>query len=194
MEMPRSPFQHFSEVFALACQKVPKDANAMVVSSVNGDGRPSSRVVLLKEFDERGFVFYTNLTSRKGQEILAKPYVSLNFHWHELEQQVRIEGSVEQVTSAEADAYFATRPRLSQLGAWASLQSQPLASREVLETRVQECEKRYENQPVPRPPHWSGLRVVPDRIEFWIGRPNRLHDRFVYARPAGIWEIERLYP
>jgi len=165
-----------------------------VVSSVDATGRPHSRVVLLKGFDARGFVFYTNFLSQKGQQLLAQPFASLNFFWRELDQQVRIEGSVERVRDGEADAYFATRPRLSQLGAWASQQSQALSSREELEARLVYFEALYENQPVPRPPHWSGLRVRPDRFEFWEGRPSRLHDRWTYLRQEEGWKTQRLYP
>jgi pyridoxamine 5'-phosphate oxidase len=189
------PLKRFSSLYADALQKQPRDPNAMVVASVGPDGRPSARVVLLKDFDERGFVFYTNFESRKGSELLHHPWAALCFYWTILEQQVRIEGKVETVSPAEADAYFATRPRLSQLGAWASHQSRPLSSREELEQRLAELEKKYANQPVPRPPHWSGFRVVPDAIEFWVNRPNRLHDRTLYRRQVdGTWTEQLLNP
>jgi pyridoxamine 5'-phosphate oxidase len=194
VQPPENPFERFAAIFAEARRVIPVDPNAMVVSSVGPDGRPSSRVVLMKDFDERGFVFFTNLESRKGRELLQHPWAAICFHWPVLEQQVRIEGRVERVSDAEADAYFQSRPRGSQLGAWASLQSQPLPSRELLEQRVADITRQYEGQPVPRPPHWSGLRVVPDRIEFWHGRPSRLHDRCVYLREGEGWKTDLLYP
>lgn len=190
----RNPFAHFAAVFAEATRLHPRDPNAMVVASVGEDGRPSARVVLLKDFDARGFVFYTNQQSRKGQELLAHPFSALCFYWQELDQQVRIEGAVERVTPAEADAYFASRARLSQLGAWASDQSRPLPSRELLEKRMAELEERYRDQPIPRPPHWSGFRVVPDRFEFWVNRENRLHERTSYVRAGDGWKVSLLYP
>ena len=168
----------------------------MVLATVGDDGRPSSRVVLLKGVDEDGFVFYTNLESRKGRELLARPGVALLFWWHPLESQVRVEGAAQRVGDEEADAYFASRPRGSQLGAWASEQSRPLKSREELEARLAELTERFEGMPVPRPPHWSGLRVRPLSIEFWKNRANRLHERHLYTRsaPGAPWSFALLNP
>ncbi|MFM2152876.1 MAG: pyridoxamine 5-phosphate oxidase [Pseudomonadota bacterium] len=188
------PFERFSHVFARAKEADPKDFNAMCLSTVDDDGRPSSRFVLLKEFDARGFVFYTNLESRKGRQLRAHPDVALAFYWGALEEQVRIEGVAEPVTDTEADAYFGTRPRGSQLGAWASTQSSMLASRSELEERLAEAERRFEGRDVSRPPHWSGRRVVPRRIEFWVGMPSRLHHRTQYDRTADGWSRRILAP
>lgn len=191
------PFARFGQLLSEAKSRVTgRDFNAMVVASVDAAGNPSARVVLLKEFDARGFVFYTNLHSRKGLELAAQKKAALVLHWPELGVQVRAEGDVEQVTDAEADAYFASRPRLSQVGAWASQQSAPLASREQLLQRVAELEQRYAGQPVPRPPHWGGLRLVPRAVEFWQDVPNRLHVRELYARPApgAPWTVQLLNP
>ncbi len=188
------PFNRFASLYEEARRAIPVDPNAMMLASVGADGQPSLRVVLLKDFDARGFVFYTNLESRKGQELLAHPKAALCIHWQPLERQVRIEGDVERVTDAEADSYFTSRPRGSQVGAWASLQSQVLPSRELLEERARDVEQRYAGQDVPRPPHWSGLREVPRRIEFWLARTSRLHVREVYTREGEGWRKELLYP
>ena len=190
------PFQQFAEWFREAEAAVPVDPNAMVLSTVGSDARPSSRVVLLKGFDHQGFVFYGNLDSRKFRELRGNPWAALNFHWKPLERQVRIEGPATQVSDAEADAYFVTRPRGSQIGAWASRQSEPLASRAVLEAAVREVEARYAGREVPRPAHWSGFRLSPERIEFWRSGEFRLHDREVFRRPGpnAPWTVERLYP
>ncbi|HET7552038.1 MAG TPA: pyridoxamine 5'-phosphate oxidase [Gemmatimonadaceae bacterium] len=170
------------------------EPTAMMLATVGDDGQPSLRVVLLKSVDERGFVFYTNYESRKGRELLAHPKAALCFHWQPLERQVRIEGEAEPVAPEEADAYFATRARLSQIGAWASNQSRPLANDDELDARVREMEKRFAGGAVPRPPHWSGFRVVPRRIEFWRNRAFRLHERLVYEREEKNWRVTRLYP
>ncbi|NTX15422.1 pyridoxamine 5'-phosphate oxidase [Myxococcus sp. CA056] len=194
MLIPPDPIQRFSDLFERAKQAIPVDPNAVVVATVGADGRPSARVVLLKDFDSRGFVFFTNHESRKGRELLAHPFAALCFYWQPLEEQVRVEGRVEIVSDEEADAYFKSRARGSQVGAWASLQSQRLGSRDELETRVEDVEKRYAGAEVPRPPHWSGFRVVPDRIEFWHSRQSRLHDRHVYLREPDGWHAQMLYP
>jgi len=190
------PFEQFAEWFREAEAAVPVDPNSMVLSTVGPEGRPSSRVVLLKGFDRDGFVFYGNLESRKFRELRANPWAALNFHWKPLERQVRIEGRVTQVSDQEADAYFATRPRGSQIGAWASRQSEPLASRAVLEAAVREVEARHAGREIPRPPDWSGFRLDPDRIEFWKSGEFRLHDRQVFRRTSRDmpWTVERLYP
>lgn len=189
-----NPFSRFREVFAEAEATGVTDPNAMILSTVDTEGRPSSRAVLLKGFDERGFVFYTNLESRKGREILARPDVCLIFYWRELDHQVRIEGRAEQVSDAEADAYFATRPRGSQLGAWASRQSRPMKGRGELLAAVAKYQARFLFK-VPRPPHWSGFRVVPSAFEFWVAGKFRLHDRTVYERSVdGGWTSHRLFP
>ncbi len=169
------------------------EPDAMVLSTVDADGRPSGRYVLLKAVDQRGFVFYTNLGSRKARALSANPLAALCFYWPP-ERQVRVEGRVEAVSDAEADAYFATRPRPFQVGAWASSQSEALASRRVLDDRVRDAELRFAHGPVPRPPFWSGYRVVPDAIEFWTRDPARLHVRERYERDATGWTVTTLYP
>jgi pyridoxamine 5'-phosphate oxidase len=190
------PFQRFAAWYAEAVAAIAEDPNAMVLSTVGADGTPSARVVLMKGFDARGFVFYTNLESRKGRELRAHPAAALTFDFRPLHRQVRIEGRAEPVSAAEADAYFATRHRASQLGAWASTQSAPLPSRATLESRVAEVEARYRGQDVPRPPHWSGFCLVPSQMEFWTARENRLHLRELYSRktPDGRWTVQLLYP
>ncbi|MEM7582153.1 MAG: pyridoxamine 5'-phosphate oxidase [Acidobacteriota bacterium] len=190
----RDPIEWFRELFDRAVATGMDDPNAMVLSSVDADGAPSSRVVLLKAFDASGFVFYTNTESRKGREILANPKVCLNFYWRELERQVRIRGQAEPVRPEEANAYFATRSRTSRLGAWASQQSRPLASRAELMERVAHYDDESRNVEVPRPPHWSGFRVVPDSIELWAAGEFRLHDRQVFEKRDGEWVVKRLYP
>lgn len=190
---PGDPLSIFATAFAAAQQREPFEANAMVLSTV-ADGRPRSRVVLLKDLEGGAFVFHTNYTSAKGLEMTTTPFVALNFHWPKGAEQVRVEGSVEKADAAESDAYFASRPRLSQLGAWASDQSRPLDARETFEARLAEVARRFEGRDVERPPHWGGFRVTPTRIEFWYGRENRLHDRFAYAPGASGWACQRLFP
>jgi len=180
------PIEIFKELFERARQSC-VEPDAMVLATVDSDGQPSARYVLLKAFDARGFVFYTNLESRKAQALAANPRASLCFYWPQIEKQVRIEGRVERVTDGEADAYFATRPREFQLGAWASAQSAPLESRAWLEERVDGARARFETGSVPRPPFWSGFRVVPQSIEFWTRDPARLHVREQYRREGGHW-------
>ena len=170
------------------------DTAPVALATADANGRPAVRMVLLRGVDERGFVFHTNYNSRKAKELRENPQAALCFHWHTLEEQIRVEGHVETLSSAESDAYFRTRPRGSQLGAWASNQSAVLPSRETLEEEYREIERRFEGAEVPRPPFWGGFRLVPDRIEFWFGRPDRLHDRLSYTRDGGGWKIERLYP
>jgi len=188
----------FASLFEEAQQSREVEPNAMTVATADLHGRPSARTVLLKAFDERGFVFYTHLDSHKGRELQSNPQAALLFLWRSLREagiQVRVEGHVEPVDDAEADAYFASRARMSQIGAWASLQSRTLASREEFDARVAEIEARFEDQDVPRPDGWSGLRVVPDRIEFWYGAQFRLHDRWCYeAGVDGRWSKRLLYP
>jgi pyridoxamine 5'-phosphate oxidase len=189
-----SPFVQFEDWMADAEKSEPNDPNAMVVATATPDGHPSLRALLLKGVDDRGFVFYTNMESRKGDELAANPHVALLFQWKSLKRQIRIEGVVEPVTDAEADAYYASRPRISRLGAWASRQSRPLAKRTILEERLAEMEGRYPDE-IPRPGYWSGYRVLPETFEFWQDMPYRLHDRTVYRRlPDGAWEQSKLFP
>jgi len=188
------PFALFGEWFKAAEEQEPNDPNAVALATVGRDGGPSVRMVLLKGFDARGFVFYTNLESRKGKHLEENQKAALCFHWKSLRRQVRVEGAVERVSEAEADAYFATRPRAAQIGAWASQQSRPLAGRFELERRVASFGARYAIGPVPRPRHWSGFRVPPQRIEFWEERAFRLHERLVFHRDGQGWRSERLYP
>jgi len=189
------PFALFAVWMAEAGASEPNDPNAMALATVGADGGPSVRMVLLKGVDPRGFVFYTNLESRKGEQLAANPVAALCFHWKSLRRQVRIEGPVERVDDAEADAYYASRPRGSRIGAWASRQSRPLASRETLEADVAAVEARHPGDAIPRPPYWSGFRVLPRRIEFWAERPFRLHDRQVYVGTVeGGWTVGRVYP
>ncbi|MDH6118150.1 pyridoxamine 5'-phosphate oxidase [Kitasatospora sp. GAS204A] len=194
-ELAPDPVTQFSRWFAQAERAGIAEANAMVLSTADAAGRPSARTVLLKGFDERGFVFFTNYGSRKGTELTANPHAALLFPWHPIQRQVIVSGSVERTGRDETAAYFRTRPHGSQLGAWASEQSSPVASREVLERRYAELASRYpEGEGVPVPPFWGGFRVVPEAVEFWQGRPNRLHDRLVYAADGDGWTVRRLCP
>src|SRR3954468_21527285 len=192
--MTTDPFQLFDEWFAAARASEPNEAEAMTVSTAGADGQPSAPMVLLKAHDPAGFVFYTHEQSAKGQDLAENPRAALLFHWKSLCRQVRIEGAVERVSDAEADAYFATRGRDSQLGAWASDQSRPLDSRATFEQRFEEAKRRFEGVDVPRPPHWRGYRVVPQRIEFWTDRPHRLHERRLFTRQGNSWGEGLLYP
>lgn len=194
-DLEKNPFTQFSRWFQEAQAAQPQLPEAMTVSTCGSNGIVSSRVCLLKDFDEHGFVFYTNYNSRKGEQISENPRIALCFHWPSLERQVRIEGVAVKTTSEEADAYFATRPRGSQLGAWASNQSAVIPGRGDLEHRMREMEANHKDRAVPRPPHWGGYRVIPLEFEFWQGRMDRLHDRFAYRlREPKDWIIERLSP
>lgn len=190
------PFSLFEAWFKDAVASEPRDPTAMTLATVDAQGRPDARIVLLKGRDDRGFVFYTNTTSQKGRELGAHPQAALVFYWKSLNRQIRIRGPVESVTAAEADAYFATRPRGAQIGAWASQQSQPLESRAVFEQAVADVTAKYGSNPVPRPPHWSGYRILPLAIEFWHDRPFRLHDRIEFTRNdmSSPWSKTRMYP
>ncbi|HLO88819.1 MAG TPA: pyridoxamine 5'-phosphate oxidase [Nostocaceae cyanobacterium] len=190
-----NPFAQFKIWFDQAVTAQLPEPNAMTLATCTPDGQPSARMVLLKDFDERGFILFTNYNSRKGQELAVNPQAALVFWWAELERQVRITGCVEKISAEESDIYFESRPANSRLGAWASNQSEIIPSQEFLQQKLQEFQSKYENQEVPRPPHWGGFRVVPQEIEFWQGRPSRLHDRLLYTRlQDGRWKIERLSP
>ena len=190
------PFALFAAWLEEAEKAEPRDPNAMALATVDAEGMPDLRMVLMKGYDAQGFVFYTNLGSQKARELAATPKAALLFHWKSLNRQVRVRGPVERVTDAEADAYFATRPRLAQIGAWASKQCEPLESRLAFEKAIALCTARHAIGEVPRPPHWSGFRIVPMAIEFWHDRPFRLHDRIVFRRerPGDAWSKTRLYP
>ena len=194
-EVDPDPIVQFERWFEHAVKSEVPEPNAMTLATVSADHRPSARIVLIKGVDARGFTFFTNYESRKGHDLAANPHASLLFHWIELERQVRIEGRVEKTTAAESDAYFHSRPLNSRIGAWASEQSQVIESRAVLEAREKAISAQYGEHP-PRPPHWGGYRLIPDAMEFWQGRPSRLHDRLLYTRAVegGDWQIARLSP
>ena len=192
--MLHDPDALFEQWLAEAEKSEPNDANAMALATADAQGRPSVRMVLLKDHDAQGFVFYTNQDSRKGTDLAANSQAALLFHWKSQRRQVRIEGAVEPVSAAEADLYFATRSRDSQLGAWASEQSRPLDRRETFEARYEEVRARFDGADVPRPPRWSGFRVVPERIEFWTDRAHRLHERRLFTRAGDGWSEGLLYP
>lgn len=193
---PSDPFSLFAAWFAEATAQEPADPNAMVLATVGEDGFPSARAMLMKSYDSDGFVFYTNQESRKSDQIRNVNKVGLCFFWKSLYRQIHIEGLAEPVSGAESDAYFATRPRASQIGAWASQQSRPVESREAFEAIINQMEERFKDKPVPRPPHWGGYRVTPLRIEFWRGHEFRLHDRVAYTRTSvdAPWKTQRLFP
>jgi pyridoxamine 5'-phosphate oxidase len=195
--IPPDPIERFRSVFALAeklDRSIVPEPNAMSLGTIGNRDQPYVRIVLLKAFDERGFVFYTSYDGKKGRQLIAHPRASLCFYWAPLSIQVRIEGRVTKVTDEEADAYFATRERRSQIGAWASRQSEPLETPTALDERLAKYEKEFEGKTVPRPEYWSGFRVWPERIEFWKGKPNRLHERHLYTRDGEGWLTETLYP
>jgi len=188
------PLAEFRRVFDRAAENAPYDPVAVTLATASRDGRPSARIVLLRGVDDHGFVFFTNYQSRKASEIEDNPHAALCCYWPWLDEQVRVEGLVERATAAESDAYFASRPRGSQIGAWASAQSRPLESREVLEQSYHDTDARLTAQAVPRPPHWGGYRIVPARIEFWHAGTYRLHNRVLYTREGNDWRRELLYP
>jgi pyridoxamine 5'-phosphate oxidase len=192
--MPPDPMVQFEAWFENVVEANLHEPNAMTLATTSDEGRPSARTVLLKGYDGRGFVFYTNYEGRKARDLQANPACALLFYWGELERQVRVEGRASRLPGGESDAYFASRPRGSRLGAWASEQSRPVRDRSVLEERVRALEAEYEDREIPRPPFWGGYRVEPETIEFWQGRENRLHDRISYRREEGVWRLERLQP
>lgn len=194
-EVQADAIQQFALWFEQAMEAKVPEPNAMTLATADGKGRPSARIVLLKDFDAEGFVFFTNYESHKGKDLKANPHAALVFFWHDLERQIRIEGKVKKIKSKESDLYFFSRPKESRLGAWTSPQSQKIESREILEETFEELAQTYAEQDPPRPDFWGGYRLIPKRIEFWQGRPSRLHDRVLYEKsPSGKWKISRLAP
>ncbi|MFZ2290114.1 MAG: pyridoxamine 5'-phosphate oxidase [Halopseudomonas yangmingensis] len=193
-QTPEQPMSLFARWFEQAVETETTEPNAMMLATVDADGQPHLRTLLLKGFDERGLVFFSNYDSAKGRQLAGNPRAAMNFWWHDLERQVRIEGRVERVSAEESDAYYFSRPLGSRLGAWASPQSQVIAGRSVIEQRLQEVERQYADSEPPRPPHWGGYRLLPELVEFWQGRPSRLHDRLNYRLVEGRWLRERLAP
>jgi pyridoxamine 5'-phosphate oxidase len=193
-DVAKNPTEQFNNWFQQAMKSEIIEPYAMNIATVNSNNRPSSRIVLLRDVSEQGFIFYTNYLSRKGKEIDEQKYAAINFFWPELERQIRIEGKLEKVTAKVSEDYFALRPRGSQIGAWASPQSSKIVSREVLEQNEKDFTEKFQNQQVPRPEHWGGYLLKPDYFEFWQGRENRLHDRISYEKTENNWEINRLAP
>jgi pyridoxamine 5'-phosphate oxidase len=194
-DLDPDPIKQFSVWFTAAMEAGIRDVNAISLATATTDGRPFVRIVLLKGYDQRGFVFFTNYESQKGKQLETNPHIALCFYWIELDRQIRISGTAEKTSREESEGYFNSRPAASQLGAWASNQSQVIDARRVLDARLAQMTERFTGKPIPLPPHWGGYRVTPDMMEFWQGRPNRLHDRFRYVRKAdGPWLIERLAP
>lgn len=193
-ELAPDPLDQFRFWFKQACDAGIREPNALVLATIRPDGAPASRVVLLKAFDERGFTFFTNLDGAKGEDLAARPVAAMTFPWIDLERQVHVRGKVEAVSPEETHTYFRSRPRNSQLGAWASRQSQPIATRAALERQFAEVQAKFPEGEVPPPPFWGGLRLIPEEMEFWQGRPSRLHDRFLYRKRAGAWTAQRLQP
>jgi len=193
-DLDPDPIKQFSNWFTAAIEAGIRDVNAMSLATAGPDAKPSVRVVLLKGFDQDGFIFFTNYESEKGAQLEANPYGSISFYWIELDRQIRISGKTEKTSREESQTYFHSRPIGSQLGAWVSHQSEVIDARRILEARLAELEERFAGQEIPCPPHWGGYRIKPERIEFWQGRPNRLHDRFRYTRQGESWRIDRLAP